>query len=216
MKNANISVQNIQDLFNHGPVVIFKWENTPDWPVSFVTSNVESVLGLSVSDYMNGNIVYSKLIHSDDLKRVKDELNQAIDAKSLALVHSDYRIKGISGDYHWVYDCTHIVWGDDGAPVSFIGYILDITDYKNNERELFENKQRLELVLEGTRLGMWDWNPQTNAVHFNERWAEMLGLKYDDLKQELSDWDTRVHPDDIEGCFADITAHIEGKTSFLG
>lgn len=27
-----------------------------------------------------------------------------------------------------------------------------------------QQKKRLELVIEGTRLGMWDWNPQTNQV----------------------------------------------------
>ncbi len=79
---------------------------------------------------------------------------------------------------------------------------------------LMEQNERLRLVLEGTRLGIWDWNPQTNEVSFNERWAEMLGWTLDELAQDLETWVSRVHPDDIKQCFSDIQAHIEGKLEF--
>lgn len=77
-----------------------------------------------------------------------------------------------------------------------------------------EQKERLELVLQGTRLGMWDWNPQTNDVVFDERWAEMLGHTLDEIPFALESWSSRVHPDDLEGCFADIQAHMEGRVPF--
>ncbi len=92
-----------------------------------------------------------------------------------------------------------------------------ISSLENHLREgetLFRSKERLELVLEGTRLGMWDWNPQTNAVHFDQRWAEMLGYDITEIDMKLSSWQDRVHPDDLAGCFADIQNHMEGRTDF--
>ena len=77
-----------------------------------------------------------------------------------------------------------------------------------------QQRKRLELVVEGTRLGMWDWNPQTNEVTFNDIWAEMLGYHIDEIECSLSEWQDRVHPDDIDRCFADIQAHIDGKVPF--
>lgn len=74
--------------------------------------------------------------------------------------------------------------------------------------------ERLRLVLEGTRLGMWDWNPQTSEVIFDERWAEMLGYSLGEIKNELSEWSTRVHPDDLEVCLADIDRHIRGEVDY--
>ncbi len=74
--------------------------------------------------------------------------------------------------------------------------------------------QRLELVLEGTRLGMWDWNPQTDEVVFDERWAEMLGHQLSEIEPTLAEWSSRVHPDDLEACYADIRAHMNGETEF--
>ncbi len=76
------------------------------------------------------------------------------------------------------------------------------------------SKERLKLVLDSTRLGMWDWNPQTNDVLFDKNWAEMLGITVDDLTMTLDDWSSRVHPDDMEKCFEDIQAHISGEKDF--
>jgi len=75
-------------------------------------------------------------------------------------------------------------------------------------------KERLELVLSCANVGMWDWNPQTNEVVFDDRWAEMLGLAPDELSQTLEDWSSRVHPNDLQSCFDDIAAHIVGTTPF--
>lgn len=77
-----------------------------------------------------------------------------------------------------------------------------------------QQKERLELVIDGTRLGMWDWNPHTGELIFNDRWAGMLGYKIDELEQSVKAWEKLVHPDDIESAYADIKAHIDGETEF--
>lgn len=77
-----------------------------------------------------------------------------------------------------------------------------------------QQRRRLELVLEGTRLGMWDWNPQTGEVAFDERWAEMLGYALEEIEPHVDEWKDRVHPEDLEKCFEDINAHIEGRVPF--
>jgi len=77
-----------------------------------------------------------------------------------------------------------------------------------------DTPERLKLVLDSTRLGMWDWSPVTNQVVFDSNWASMLGLEVSDLSMTLNDWSSRVHPDDMDSCLADIKAHLEGKTDF--
>lgn len=88
------------------------------------------------------------------------------------------------------------------------------TTLSNEIIDLHKAKQRLELVLEGTRLGMWDWNPQTNEVYFDQRWAEMLGYDLSEVEQHLKSWQDKVHPDDLVKCFEDIQAHIQGHKDF--
>lgn len=82
----------------------------------------------------------------------------------------------------------------------------------NKQESLEQIKRRLELVVESSGVGLWDWNPQTNEVVFDKQWAAMLGLTSDELTQTLADWSDRVHPDDLQGCFDDIAAHVNGQT----
>jgi len=94
------------------------------------------------------------------------------------------------------------------------GVIQDVTrQHEAQEREDFERK-RLELVLESSGFGLWDWNPQTGDVVFDARWCQMLGYELGEIEPNLESWSSRVHPDDIEACMADIRAHMEGKTPF--
>ena len=69
------------------------------------------------------------------------------------------------------------------------GTFQDITKQKKIEKELIdakektdEDKERLKFVLEGSKLGYWDWNIETNEVQRNERWAEILGYTLEEIK----------------------------------
>ena len=84
-----------------------------------------------------------------------------------------------------------------------------IADLNNEPEELVKY---LDLALEGANLGIWDWYLIDNSVRFDSRWAAMLGLDYSKIDMELSTWESRVHPDDLEKCYADIKAYMDGET----
>lgn len=89
-----------------------------------------------------------------------------------------------------------------------MGYTQEFLDRLTPEQMV----ERLSLALEGTELGIWDWDLRDNSVQFDRRWCEMLGLDHATMPQVIDSWSTRVHPDDIASCYADIQAHIEGRT----
>ncbi|WP_136686593.1 PAS domain-containing protein [Halorhabdus amylolytica] len=97
---------------------------------------------------------------------------------------------------------------------SILSIVRDITERKRAEREFRKTKERLDLVVEGTGLGVWDWNMLTDAVEYNAQWAEMLGYTLDDIEPHLDAWESRVHPDDKEAVQAVLDAHIEGETDY--
>lgn len=55
----------------------------------------------------------------------------------------------------------------------------------NPEEFTDDAAQRLALVLKGTGLGLWDWNPQTGDVVFDERWCQMLGYHPDEVEPNV-------------------------------
>ena len=96
--------------------------------------------------------------------------------------------------------------------MSYLDKIAELTG-KLNDRDAQLQKQtdRLTLVIESCDLGIWDWNPQTNEVVFNDQWGRMLGYEPDEVEPCLDSWKLKVHPDDIGGCFEDIGKHIRGE-----
>ncbi len=94
-----------------------------------------------------------------------------------------------------------------------IGYSAiarDITPRKLAERALLESEskyreqsRRLAEVIWGTNIGTWEWNVQTGQTVFNERWAQMLGYRLEELAPTTVDtWLKLLHPDDLARCNA--------------
>lgn len=77
--------------------------------------------------------------------------------------------------------------------------------------QLQKGLERLELVLDGAQLGIWDWNVQTNDVVFNKRWKSMLGYEEQELANELDTWTKVLCPDDAEYVYGVLNQHLEGK-----
>ena len=102
--------------------------------------------------------------------------------------------------YHFVVNAHYLELASDNQSIVTF----------NDVTELEELGERLEIAVDGTSDGLWDWNLVTNEVYFSPRWKEMLGYKDDELKNEFDTWESRVHPDDLKVTVdAIIKTHIK-------
>ena len=79
------------------------------------------------------------------------------------------------------------------------------------EHELIINKERLELALEGTDLGIWDLDLSTRTIVYNEKSLNILGF---DESQAIQDFTSFINPDD-EKIQKALEDHIAGKTEIF-
>jgi len=77
--------------------------------------------------------------------------------------------------------------------------------------ELGESEARLNLALDASGLGLWDWDLQNNHVH-HSRLEVVFGIgrqhRHDEDGSPLPD----IHPKDLEGVRAILIAHLKGET----
>ena len=73
---------------------------------------------------------------------------------------------------------------------------------------------RWQAVLDATNQGVWDWNAQTNQIFYSLVWKTMLGYTDADIGNHVSEWKSRLHPDDREAASANLQQHLNGKTPF--
>lgn len=98
-------------------------------------------------------------------------------------------------------------------PNKFATVFKDISKQIKYENELNNQKQRLSYILEGTNAGTWEWNIQTGETVFNERWAEMLGYRLEELgKTTIDTWVKFTHPNDLEKAKNELDKHFNGES----
>ena len=104
------------------------------------------------------------------------------------------------------------VRSDTLADGSIVRFFTDITDLVKADQALRENEARWKMALESVGDGLWDWNVQTDEEYFSPGMLRMYGYAEDDLLPEISAFDKRTHPDDLERMLQDREAHLNRLT----
>ena len=95
---------------------------------------------------------------------------------------------------------------------TFLVALHDITQQEKDRAELEAERNALKNILWGTAAGTWEWNIKTGETRFNERWAEMIGYRLDELSPTTIDtWIKYIHPDDCPYSEAMLQEHFAGK-----
>ncbi|WAJ72059.1 PAS domain S-box protein [Catenovulum adriaticum] len=74
----------------------------------------------------------------------------------------------------------------------------DVTDFVQSQQSLTVQKQRLQDIISGTKVGTWEWNVKTSQIIVNELWVEQLGYQLNELEPITFETCRKlIHPDDF-------------------
>ncbi|WP_051360118.1 PAS domain S-box protein [Adhaeribacter aquaticus] len=93
-----------------------------------------------------------------------------------------------------------------------ISTFLDITEKHKLDQDLKKSEERWHLALEGSELGVWDWDTQSQDLYFSDYWKGLLGYSPGEVENKLEAWQNAIHPDDRPRVFAEIEKHLNGTT----
>jgi len=91
---------------------------------------------------------------------------------------------------------------------------------ENYERRQIENRlkvsdDRLNLALESSQVGVFDWNLPTGRVHFSPGVWAMTGHEARAMAPSIRSWDRLVHPEDRKLLGRDFTRRPDPRTPYL-
>jgi PAS domain S-box-containing protein len=100
------------------------------------------------------------------------------------------------GEVRWHRIAALMRQQPDGA-VFWDGLQIDVTDRRKMADALLEQRRRLEVAVEATGLGFWEWDIEAGKVTWSERNKTLYGLGPDD-DVDIPRYLALSHPDDVE------------------
>ena len=199
------SEEKYRNIFNDAILGIY--QTAPDGRILSANPALVKMYGYDTSEELTNTVTAAQMYVNPEDR----EIFKRILSKEGVVEKFETRFRTKGGEIIWVSINGHVVKDVQGNISSFEGTIEDITGRKRTEEALRESRQRLKLAFQGGRLGMWDWNPQTGKVVYNDLWAQMLEYRPDEVEPSVDFFKRHVHPDDLTVVLDRLTGHVEGR-----
>ncbi|MDP8242871.1 MAG: PAS domain-containing sensor histidine kinase [Candidatus Hinthialibacter antarcticus] len=184
----------MQTMSENFPGVLYQWYERANGECGyyFVSPHCFDYYGVTPEELIED---WRRLpIHPDDMLGWAESMKEASENKSDWSFEGRFILK--DGIIRWWRGVSKPIQVSENEIV-YSGVLIDITDQKIIEEQLRHKEERLELVLKSAELGMWDWSVQSDQSIFNDQWASILGYELHELTNNVSEWSSRVHPDDL-------------------
>jgi diguanylate cyclase (GGDEF)-like protein/PAS domain S-box-containing protein len=109
------------------------------------------------------------------------------------------------GELRWLLVNSEPMRDAAGRVAGAVACFVDVTEQRARER-------LLALTVEGSGVGVWQWNVADGTASGNERLWRMLGYERAPADATARAWETLVHPEDRAGWRAALRAHLADPT----
>jgi PAS domain S-box-containing protein len=183
-----------------------------DWNLKtnelFLSKRWKMLLGYEDSEIKNVFDSFISLIYEDDIPKVNDFVQRYLKGE-IENYEIEFRMKHKDGSLRWILAKGEALRDGKGIPYRMAGSHGDITERKEIEAELKENKERMQLAMDAGEHGFWDWNLNTNNTYFSPVYYTMLGYEDKELPMNLETFTKLIHPEDAKYVMPEIQHSIE-------
>ena len=121
----------------------------------------------------------------------------------------DLEVVRSDGTKRWVLSRGEAERDAKGQVVRLRGTAEDITERKAAEETLRATREWLELAVESSGIGLWDWDLRTNTAYYSPSWRRLLGYSEQDFAGTWAEWIEILHPDDRERVDAALKRQLD-------
>ncbi|MDP2137416.1 MAG: PAS domain-containing protein, partial [Candidatus Didemnitutus sp.] len=185
-----------------------------DWDLTtkrvFWDSRQCAIYAYSPEQFNGTTGAWLERIHPNDREPLHAELTQAL--SSMEDFDAQFRIVLPDGSERHI--ASHGVIRRDSAhrAVRVVGMDRDVTEEFARERELAALNDRLQLAIKATGYGVWEMDPVTRQMIWDDRMLEIYGLERKNFNGTITNWQDSVLPEDVVSDEKRFVDAIEGKS----
>jgi PAS domain S-box-containing protein len=178
-------------LLNSTPAVIYALRAEGDFATTFVSPNIQTVVGYGPEDFIKDPGFWRAHLHPDDLAVIPARSAELAATESIT---HEYRFHHADGSYRWMHDETRLVRDAQGRPLEFLGYLFDINRRKTMEAQLHESATQLLEAQRTARLGSYRLDVPAGRWTCSDVLDEIFGLAEAGFTKDVAGWLQIVHP----------------------
>lgn len=177
LKQVNEQLINLSENIPKG--VIYQILVTADQQRSFkfISAGIEKMTGLTADSLIKDSTGFILCIYHTDIQSLLTAEKTAIE--NMSVLKLEFRLRHTSGKVFWVQ--ANATPRKVAEGVLFDGFILDITERKNAEHELFQSKKHLESLVGSQTNYLVRLDIQGYYTYVNDRFLKQFKLKADQL-----------------------------------
>ena len=162
---------------------------------AYVSPHIEALLGYSQEEWLEDPVQWYRHIHPDDKNRWSTEAAEMfLNGKQL---RSAYRVIARDGRAIWFQCQAQMMRREDGRPWFIHGVAFDITDLKQTEAQLQEERNLASAVLDTVGALVVVLDPYGRIIRFNRACEQITRYSLDEvLRKRL--WDLFMTPEEAE------------------
>ena len=171
------------------------WEQDADFRFTTITGAPGGMSDASLNARMIGKCRWD--MRASDLTQAQWAAHRARVERHEPFRGFEYGVEPEAGQ-GWVYFSVsgEPIFDAAGNCKGYRGVGSDITVRKRMEASLKESEARLQLVLQATSEGVWDYDVGARDTYFSQRFAELLGCASQAELKALFTFSEALHPDD--------------------
>jgi PAS domain S-box-containing protein len=176
----------------------------------YASPRIEAIYGITPHVLATDATGVFSAIHRDDIQSVQKSIAES--AKTMTLWRDEYRVQSPVLGEIWVESCSAPVRQSDGS-VLWHGYVNDVTERKRLSEALRASERRLRLALEAAGSIAFTWDVTNDVVtrYFSTEPALPITGKQTGTLDEVR---SQVHPDDLPGFDAQLSACLRDGTEY--
>ncbi|WP_233576532.1 sensor domain-containing protein [Saccharopolyspora rhizosphaerae] len=173
---------------------VASWVYYPDTGVIYRSPLLAEFLGAGGAEHADDITAMISTTHPDDRERAAEFYTKVLSAAEGELLETELR--NLHGTR--VFLCTgRAEYDRAGQIVRVQGTVQDVTEHRALERQLRDERRRLQDAQRIARLGTWEVDPRTNVMRLSSMLHEILGQPVS-TAGTFDRYLDRVHPDDRE------------------
>jgi PAS domain S-box-containing protein len=182
-------------LLDQIPAVVFMAYLDQGIGEAYVSPQIEAALGFSQKEWLEDPVLWYRQVHPDDKDRWSGEAAEMF--FSGTPLRSAYRVMARDGRVVWFHCEARLVRRDDGEPWFIHGVGFDITELKQMQEALQEERNVVSAIFNTVGALIIVLDREGRIVRFNRACEEMTGYSVEESAARFV-WDLFVAPDEAD------------------